>query len=118
MTVMIVDDEESTRIILLEQLKNLGYKKCIVAGNGFDAVTLAQETKPHLVFMDINMPGKVNGIAAANTIKKLFNSRIVFLSDNADEGTVSRAKEINPVGGFILKPFSEADIRKTLHLLK
>jgi CheY-like chemotaxis protein len=118
MTVMIVDDDEYTRIVLLEELKNLGYEKCIVAENGFDAIALARETKPHLVFMNINMPGKVNGIAAANTIKKLFNSRIVFLSDNADEGTVNRAKEVNPEGGFILKPVIEADIRKNLHLLK
>jgi two-component system, response regulator PdtaR len=117
MTVMIVDDDKEIRTLLFRRLRDLGYEKCLIAQTGYDAINLSRETKPHLVFIDTSMPGKVNGFDAANAIKKISNARIIFLSDNADEGTVARAKEVEP-DGFLLKPFSDADLRKKLHLLK
>ena len=117
MKIMIVDDDQIIRDILQTRLKMLGHDTCILAEDGDAAVRLARETKPDLIFMDISMPGKTDGIAAAREILSEMDSQIVFLTGHCDPELISRAKEIRP-SGYILKPFREADIRIALTLLK
>jgi len=117
MKIMIVDDDQIIRDILQTRLKMLGYETCVMAEDGDAAVRLARETKPDLIFMDISMPRKTDGITAAREILSEMNSQIVFLTGHCDPELISRAKEIRP-SGYILKPFREADIRIALTLLK
>ena len=114
---MIVDDDQIIRDILQIRLKMLGHDTCFMAEDGDAAVRLARETRPDLVFMDISMPGKTDGIAAAREIMSEMDSQIVFLTGHCDPELIARAKEIRP-SGYILKPFKEADIRIALTLLK
>ena len=117
MKVMIVDDDEIIRSLLQIRLKLLGYEKCVLAESGEDAVILAERTKPDLVFMDIRMPGKMDGIAAAREIKAHSNSQIIFLTGYTDQEILDRAKEVEPEG-FIVKPFTDTDLRVALNFLK
>ena len=55
--ILIVDDSGLIRRLLPKQLLDLGYKNYVLAKSGDEAVKIAEETKPYLVFMDINMPG-------------------------------------------------------------
>ena len=116
--IMIVDDDQIVRHLLQLRLKILGYDLFIVTENGEEAMKLAQKTKPDIVFMDIAMPGKIDGIAAAREIKKIHpGSRIVFLTGYSDPELIDRAKDIRP-DGYILKPFTETDLRVTLELMQ
>lgn len=117
MNVMIVDDDAIIRSLLQMRLKNLGYENCIMAESGDDGIKLAQETKPDLVFMDINMPGKYDGIEAAREIKIHTKARIIFLSGLDHQEILDRAKEIHPAG-YIVKPFSDTDLRIALNFMK
>ena len=83
-TIMIVDDDQIIRDILQIRPKMLGHDTCFMAEDGDAAVRLARETRPDLVFMDISMPGKTDGIAAARTIMSEMDSRIVFLTGHCD----------------------------------
>jgi len=114
--ILIVDDSEILRCLLLQRLNNLGYENCIQAKSGDEAVTLAESARPYLVFMDINMPGKLDGIAAAREIKAHADTRIIFLTSCCNKETLERAKGVDP-DGYILKPFSEKNIRVALRLL-
>ena len=61
MRVLIVDDETLARAILREHLTKLPDIEIVgEAANGFEAVKLAEELKPDLVFLDIQMP-KLSG---------------------------------------------------------
>jgi CheY-like chemotaxis protein len=117
MKVMIVDDDEIIRNLLQLRLKLLGYETCAMAESGEEAVILSEKTKPDLVFMDIMMPGKLDGIHAARLIKANSNSRIIFLSGYSDQDILKRAKEVQP-DGFIVKPFTDTVLRVTLNFLK
>jgi len=117
MKIMIVDDDQIIRDILQVRLKILGHDTCLMAEDGDEAVRLARETKPDIIFMDISMPGKKDGIAAAREITSEMNSRIIFITGHSDPELIDRAKEVRP-SGYILKPFTEADIRIALALLK
>lgn len=115
--VMIVDDDEIIRNLLQLRLKLLGYETCGMAESGEEAVILSKKTNPDIVFMDIMMPGKLDGIHAAREIRANSKSRIIFLSGYSDQEILNRAKEIDPEG-FIVKPFSDTVLRVTLNFLK
>ena len=114
--ILIVDDSRIIRNLMVERLHNLGYVIIIQAESGDEAVTIARETHPYVIFMDINMPGKRDGIDAAREIMSEIDTRIIFLTSACNKKTIDRAKGVNPQG-YILKPFSERDIRIALTLL-
>jgi two-component system, cell cycle response regulator DivK len=55
-TIMIVDDFEDARDIYREYLTFKGYE-VVLASNGFEAVQLARNDRPSIIFMDLRMPG-------------------------------------------------------------
>jgi CheY-like chemotaxis protein len=114
--ILIVDDIEIIRDLLLQQLNDLGYENCILAKSGDEAVKIAEEARPYLIFMDITMPGKLDGIAAAREIKKRLDTRIIFLTGGCNKDTLDQARDLDP-DGYILKPFSETKLRVALKLL-
>lgn len=85
--VLIVDDHVMIRQGLRSMLE--AYKDIQVIGeasDGDEALTLAQQTQPDVVLMDINMP-KLNGIEATASIKRDFPDMVIVgLSVNADRG--------------------------------
>ncbi len=68
---IVVDDEPLFRELLCRTLSaEQGLKVVGVAGDGETAIRLAKQEKPDVVIMDIELPGKLDGIEAALQIKK------------------------------------------------
>jgi DNA-binding NarL/FixJ family response regulator len=79
------------------------------AGDGREAVTLAESLKPDVAVLDISMPN-MNGIEAARQISaKQPGVSIVVLSMHSDEGYVLRALKAG-ARGYLLKESPEADL--------
>jgi two-component system LytT family response regulator/two-component system response regulator LytT len=100
---MVIDDEEPARSeirYLLEQHPDV----CIVyeAGNFQEALAAVRQCRPHLVFLDIEMPG-MNGISLAEKMQEILQPLIVFAT--AHEEFAHKAFEIN-AADYLLKPFS------------
>lgn len=68
LVVLVVEDDELHRKMLIKVLGVLGYD-VLVAVDGESAVHLASQKRPDLILMDINMPG-MDGLAATRLIKK------------------------------------------------
>ncbi|MGA2248650.1 MAG: PAS domain S-box protein [Verrucomicrobiota bacterium] len=111
--ILVVEDEAIIASDIRQQLIKLGYEPVGHAVCGEQAIELARELKPDLVLMDIHLAGDMDGITAANAIGKLFALPVVFLTAFAEERTFERAKLTDPFG-FIVKPFSERELRTTL----
>jgi DNA-binding NarL/FixJ family response regulator len=83
--VLIAEDNAAYRYALLRVLKE--YPNLEVVGevtNGEDAILRAEELRPTIVLMDINMP-KLDGIAATRHIKAHYNEiTVIGLSVRAD----------------------------------
>lgn len=78
-TALIADDEEAMRALLRSRLQEVwpGLRIVAEAGNGIEAVALAGQHQPDIVFLDIRMPG-LSGIEAA---RMLFNRcHLVFVT--------------------------------------
>jgi PAS domain S-box-containing protein len=101
--IMVVDDEPSLNDLVTMSLLRMGYEVVGAAESGHEAVAEARRLKPDLILMDIRMPGKIDGITAAEKVRNELNIPVVFISGYTDRETIERAKRANPLD-FIQKP--------------
>jgi two-component system alkaline phosphatase synthesis response regulator PhoP len=90
---LIVDDEPDVREFMSYNLIREGYT-VFTASNGKEAVEIATREMPHLILMDVMMPG-MDGIEACSeirTLPDLRNSLICFLT--------ARGEDYSQIAGF------------------
>lgn len=68
-SILIIDDEEDIRDIIRYNLMKEGYQ-VTTAENGEQGLALMKEVKPHLVLLDVMMPG-LDGIEVCDQIRNL-----------------------------------------------
>jgi PAS domain S-box-containing protein len=112
---MIVEDEALVARDIKNSLISFGYEVCAMASFGEDAIRMAEENKPDLVMMDIMLKGKMDGIQAADEIRRRFHIPVVYLTAYTDEDTIRRAK-VSEAFGYLLKPFEERELRTTIEM--
>jgi len=109
--VVVADDEAPARKKLLRFLSQVSDVAIVgEAGNGPESIAAVSETKPDLLFLDIQMPG-MDGFAVAEALEPIFVPRIVFVT--AYDEFAIRAIEIHAFG-YLLKPFDQARFGKVL----
>jgi DNA-binding LytR/AlgR family response regulator len=113
--ILIVEDEPIIASDIEMTLEDLGYEVTAVVDNAPDAMHSLAKNTPDLVLLDINIEGDSDGIMLAEDINKEFAIPLVFLTSNADKVTINRVKRTNPAG-FIVKPFSEQDLRSNIEI--
>ncbi len=113
--VLVVEDDAIIQQVLEWRLKTMGYFVCGKASTSEDAITYARDRKPDAVLMDIDLGGLVDGIDTAIAIKKIHQVPIIFLTASASQENLDRAKMV-PADGFVVKPFTDTDIRVALTL--
>ncbi len=111
--ILIVEDETMSAIALAEYLEELGYETLDLPSTGEEAVALAEERGPDLVFMDVNLPGRMDGIEAASRIAGDGAARIVFMTGYANAQVASRAAAVEPLA-ILVKPFDFSDVDAVL----
>ena len=106
--VVVAEDEAIIRLDIVEMLQEAGYDVVGQAGNGEEAVALAEEHKPDLVVMDIKMP-VLDGISAAERIVKARIAPVVLLTAFSQSELVERARDAGAMA-YVVKPFTSADL--------
>lgn len=101
--ILVVDDEIEVCNSLKKFLVKMGYG-ADTALNGKEAISKVKETRPHIVLLDIIMPG-MGGMDTLKEIKKVDpNIGIIMLTAVKDEELAKRALELGAYE-YILKPF-------------
>ncbi|MDA0821490.1 MAG: LytTR family DNA-binding domain-containing protein [Proteobacteria bacterium] len=112
MRIIIVDDEPLARARLRAQVEDLGLGEIVgEAGNGNDAIRLAQSNKPDLVLLDIRMPG-MDGIETAQHFMRLEPAPAVVFTTAYDEHALA-AFDANAID-YLLKPIRSNRLRQAL----
>ncbi len=110
---LIVDDEQPARDELAFLLKDLPDVEVVGQGkNGVEAVHLVGKLNPHLVFLDVQMPG-LDGLGV---VKKLLEKKghlpyIVFAT--AYDSYAVQAFEVNALD-YLLKPVARPRLEKAI----
>ena len=109
--------KEKRRILIVEDYKilreglrallssNPDYEVAGEAGNGQEAIRVAEKLRPHLILMDLSMP-KTNGLTAIKEIKKKFpKTKILVLTVHKAEEYVRNSLRMG-ADGYALKDSS------------
>jgi DNA-binding response OmpR family regulator len=109
---LVVDDDESVRTMLLEYLDSHGYAVRAVADGAAMRAAL-EEDLPDLVLLDLRLPGE-DGLTLARYLREHFDVGIVMVTGSAD--VVDRVVGLElGADDYIAKPF---DPRELLARLK
>ncbi len=112
-TILIGDDSILARKQLKDVVVSFGGQTIYEASNGEDAVKLAIEHKPDLIFLDIVMPVK-DGITATKEIRaELPDADIVVVSSVGTQGQLKEALE-SGASDFVQKPFNVSLIKSII----
>ncbi|MCI5146628.1 MAG: hybrid sensor histidine kinase/response regulator, partial [Candidatus Electrothrix sp. AR3] len=114
-TILVVEDEAIIGMEIQTRLIKCGYDVPLVVDTGLKAIRKAGEMQPNLILMDISLKGEMDGIEAAENIRKQYATPVVFLTANTDEKTFKRAKSSAPFG-YIQKPFQENALLTTIEI--
>ncbi len=114
-TILVVEDEAAVAMDIKAKLHSLGYSVTAVVTRGEEAIEEVERTQPNLVFMDIRLAGKLDGIETANLIRERYGLPVIYLTAYADEDTLKRARVTEPFG-YILKPFAKNDLRSNVEM--
>jgi CheY-like chemotaxis protein len=102
--ILVVDDSAVNVAVISLDLQQQGYR-VVTASNGEDAVTIATQTMPNLILMDINLP-TLDGLGATRRIRDTDGLRdvpIVAITAFGTEG-FQRAAYDAGVSGYLTKP--------------
>lgn len=112
--VLIVDDIAETRENLRKLLSfDVGIEVVGAASSGQEGIELAREFQPHIVLMDINMPG-MDGISATEVLlQEVPMAQVVMLSVQGETDYVRRAM-LAGARDFLTKPPSGDELMGTI----
>jgi AmiR/NasT family two-component response regulator len=114
--VLIADDDPIIRLDLKQMLENLGYQVVAEAGDGKQAVELAQETSPDICILDVKMP-VMDGIEAVTFITDQNIAPTILLTAYSDKELVDRAKAAG-VFAYLVKPFKPSDLPPSIEVAR
>ena len=99
-TVLLVEDEVLIRLMVADELRSQGLQ-VLEASNAEEALAILESSLPvHLLFTDVRMPGRIDGIALAQLAQTRFpRLKLIIASSRRPEGP-PRAD------AFLTKPYN------------
>jgi signal transduction histidine kinase len=114
--VLVVEDNPDVRRIVALLLKGLGYR-LIEAATADQALDLIDAgLMPDLLFADVSMPGRMDGIDLANTLRGRFPGLPILLTSGFTERTTADSRKRTGGVGFqmLSKPYRKDDLARAL----
>lgn len=112
--ILLVEDEVVTSIYLKMRLEKMGCSVIKTLTRGEDAVEAAVLIDAHLILMDINLAGALDGIEAARMIKEKFDLPVIFITGYSDNSIIENALSLDPLG-FLLKPLDYGKLQSIIN---
>jgi DNA-binding response OmpR family regulator len=106
-TVLVVDDEDIVRSVVVRYLKRDGYET-LEAGDGLRARELIERARPDLVVLDVMVPG-VDGLELCRWIRSSSDLPVIMLTARGEEADRIVGLELG-ADDYIGKPFSPREL--------
>jgi two-component system chemotaxis response regulator CheY len=116
--VLVVDDDPFIRRLIATTLEDVAGFDLHEAADGLEALELARQRPPRLVFLDVDMP-RLDGISATRELRADPSTRaatiVILTAANADE--VEHRASAAGADLFLTKPFSPLDLLRLVDSL-
>jgi CheY-like chemotaxis protein len=106
-SVLIVEDEALLALAASEALRDNGLE-VIEAAHAMEALDILEERDIDLLFTDINMPGKMNGLELARIAHEAYPAMEIVLTS----GEVEPGLEDHLIAAFVSKPYNLDGVAK------
>jgi response regulator of citrate/malate metabolism len=111
--ILIVEDEFLIAELLSSMVEDMGLSVCGHAISADEAVALAREHHPRLVFMDVRLQGEKDGVDAALAIHRQVGSRVIFITGSREAETVARIEQDHPAA-ILFKPITYMQLKQVV----
>ncbi len=101
---LVADDEQKICQVLVTFFSEHGYH-VLVAMDGPTALRCIREERPHLVFLDLRMPG-LNGLDILREVRQIDDTmKVIVVTSIEDDRVIRQARELGAID-YVIKPFS------------
>jgi CheY-like chemotaxis protein len=108
--ILVVEDEDHLSRLLMDLFEFKGYQNVEVANNGHEGVEKYKESRPTIVFMDLEMP-VMNGYDSSREIKEYDpGANIILITANPRSPFAQKTLEEGYASHVIPKPFHFDDL--------
>jgi AmiR/NasT family two-component response regulator len=115
MRVLIAEDDPVIAMGLAKRLRSLGHEPIGPAGDGEQAIAMAQASLPDLYLFDIEMPA-VDGLAAAAQLAEEGLRRPVVVVTGVDDPGLIERSIASGVGAYLTKPIDARELEAAIQL--
>ena len=105
--VLAVDDDPHALKHIRDSLTEQGHLPT-VTGDPQQVASLIEETQPHVILLDLMLPG-TDGLELMQTIPAVRNTPVIFLSAYSQDEVIAKALEVG-AADYIIKPFSPTEL--------
>lgn len=113
--ILLVEDSRFVATVMSNVLLERGYKTESVPSGEEALRRMARKPLPDLVLMDIELAGKLDGVAAALEIGERHDVPVVFLTAGATEETLEKIRNVTAYG-YVLKDRDMAALLSTVDM--
>jgi DNA-binding response OmpR family regulator len=109
--ILVIDDNENIRLLFRATLDH--EYRVIEAANGVDGLAMIRRERPRIVFLDVMMPGTLNGLQLLSVIREdpSISHTTVYLVTGRDSPDDYVNAEKHGADGYVVKPFSVTDVQ-------
>ncbi len=112
--ILIIEDEPAIREVLRAYLEKEDYE-VVEAADGLEGLERFRERKPHLVILDLMMPG-VGGFDVLSQLRIWSEAPVLILSAKGDEIDKIKGFDLG-VDDYVTKPFSPGEVLRRVAVL-
>ena len=105
--ILVVSDDPQTQSYVRNTLAAAGYSP-VVTGNAHDVERLLETERPHLVLVDLALPGLAGG-ELMGRMHRISDAPVILLSGRGTDDDIARTFEIG-AADYIGKPFSPTEL--------
>ena len=111
--IVIVEDNRINQIVLSKLLEKLNYKNIGIFPDSKTFLDYFKpSTIPKVIFMDIHLPGNINGFECSRRIRYI-SKRVPIIIVTVDALAVDNL-ELSEINGHLLKPISFTELEETM----
>ncbi|WP_213878758.1 PAS domain-containing protein [Pseudomonas sp. dw_358] len=116
-TVLLIDDEPTVRMLIVEVLQDLGYQALEAVDGASGLEILQSATSIDLLITDVGLPGGINGRQVADAGRALRpDLKILFITGYAENAVVGDG-DLDPGMHLLTKPFAMDELANRIKQL-